>query len=142
MKRLPRFQREVLMLAEHGDVSILKGVNSPRKALARKGLLDDSYALTEKGRRQLQEEHDRQLPRHWSHVSGLKGLSRSASATPADPSANWYGSLAWVGAVSADGRTAYAARRFPVTATDEHEAVAIIASSIPDNMAPFFGITR
>ena len=144
IRRLPIRQRETLMLAEHGDISILKGrgINQVRKALVRKGLLTEHFEITPLGVEYLEAAHAEQRPRDWFHLGSYRGLLASSHAfSPGLPERWGYGSQHWIGSVSADGRTAYAAPRFARTADPHEPVIAIIASSIPSEHREFFGLT-
>jgi hypothetical protein len=141
-KYLPAHQREVLQLAQHGDVSLLKGVASPRKALVRKGMLTEEFVLTLHGCAQLDHEEAWQKPRPFLDVAALLGHDFHKFAHVGNNVAmnQGYGKLHWVGTHSADQRTAYAARRFADKAKDEHEVFAIKVSTIPSEYREFFGL--
>lgn len=135
---LGAMQREVLMLAEHGDVSTLKGVSAQRKALVRKGLLTaDRHELTEAGHTQLVLEHQLQAPRIFMNLLNQLGSEFHRFAHMSN--VQGYGSSHWVGAHSEDRRTAYVARRFAVkgNGADVH---AIQAHTIPAEFRAFFGL--
>ena len=139
---LPSTQREVLQLAAHGDVSLLKGVSSPRKALVTKGLLDAEFKLTAEGSDQLDAENEAQAPMPFVPMASILGSEFHKFAHVGNNVAmnQGYGVAHWIGATSADGRTCYVAKRFAGKATDEHEVVATIASTVPSEFREFFGM--
>jgi len=137
-KPVGAMQREVLMLAEHGDISVLRGASPQRKALIKKGMIDDVFNLTAIGAAQLRYEYELMAPRpfHDSMVADL-GFHRYALSDNAGR-AQGYGSMQWVGTHSADGQTAYVARQFSDKPNNDSPVVAIIASTIPFEYRTFF----
>ena len=73
-KPLGARQREVLMLAEYGDVGILRGASAQRKALVSKGMITaDRNEVTDLGELQLTYEHARQAPLPFLEVAKAIG---------------------------------------------------------------------
>tara|TARA_R110000868_G_scaffold386963_1_gene655427 strand:- start:2871 stop:3323 length:453 start_codon:yes stop_codon:yes gene_type:complete len=137
-KPLGAMQREVLMLAEHGDIGVLRGAAPQRKALIKKGMIDDVFNLTAIGAAQLRYEYELTAPRpfHSSMVADL-GFHRYARSNNTARSQG-YGNMHWVGTHSADGQTAYVARKFSDKPNNDSPVIAIIASTIPSEYRAFF----
>ena len=139
-KPLGALQREVLMLAEHGDVGVLRGASAQRKALVSKGMITaDRNEVTDLGALQLAYEHARQAPLPFIEVAMMIG---NDFYRPAHKSTfAWrgpYGTLSWVGAHSADGKTAYITRRSSGKGNHSGTTYAVIASTIPSEHRAFF----
>jgi hypothetical protein len=135
---LGAMQREVLMLAESGDIGVLRGAAPQRKALIKKGMLDDVFNLTAIGASQLRYEYDLMAPRPFnsSMVTDLGFHRHALSSNTAR--AQGYGNMHWVGTHSADGETAYVARKFSNKPNNDSPVIAIIASTIPSEYRAFF----
>jgi len=120
MKALTTKQAETLQIAAYGPLSMVKGVKTQTNALKRKGLLDDNLELTDEGRDAVARLTPG--PLYWAD------LDHALRPRFTDQLAEF------VGAVSADGFTAYLARR------GNYPAVAIYTRTLPDFIRPFFGL--